>query len=538
LKRLEEKLDSRFAVKVFIIFRIAFLAVMGFSAVILYSFYSEPLSAIAVQLFVMGITFSLISWAALHLLPIHHLSSLAWVQIVWDLLATSYLVRETGDLYSAFALLFTVYILLSAILLRAKGAIITALLSDTLLFVTVLASHGTSIFSNPQAVSRLLFELSLIAFFGGALASLARHRERLSSSLEKTKADLKDLSALYSTIVEHIPTGILCLSSDRSWIRFGNKAAMRILGFDPSGLSLSDTPMKSISLFDARVADETRSELQMNLSGRERTIGYNLSELPDGGILIVFQDLTDIRDLESKMRVREKLASVGQLAAGIAHEIRNPLASLSGSIQLMKFFFDDTSTTEKLMRIVLRETDRLDALIRNFLIYAKPSVLKLEEIQILKFVNELIELIKNQRGKNLAKLEWGLNIDSNLSLRADTQQLKQIFWNLLLNAIDALPRQEGRIEITATEVQKGSDEFVRISVRDSGIGISSSIQEKIFDPFFTTKTEGTGLGLSLVYQMVKAHAGNIGLQSKEGTGTTFWFELLKNGPRNVQVEAA
>jgi len=180
----------------------------------------------------------------------------------------------------------------------------------------------------------------------------------------------------------------------------------------------------------------------------------------------------------------------------------------------------------------------LDALIRNFLIYAKPSVLKLEEIQILKFVNELIELIKNQRGKNLAKLEWGLNIDSNLSLRADTQQLKQIFWNLLLNAIDALPRQEGRIEITATEVQKGSDEFVRISVRDSGIGISSSIQEKIFDPFFTTKTEGTGLGLSLVYQMVKAHAGNIGLQSIEGTGTTFWFELLKNGPRNVQVEAA
>lgn len=526
------KMDYRFAVKAFSAFRIAFLAAMGVSAIILHSFYEEPISPIAVQLFAWGFLFSLVSWVSLKLIPSRYEETLAWAQVLWDLAATSVLVYQTGTLYSAFALLFTVHILLSGILLRARGAIITALASDVFLLGSTLYGMGWQALSNPESLSRLIFEMSLIAFFGGALAYIARHREKLSLSLEKTQADLKDLSALYSTIVEHIPSGIICLGADRKWIRFMNRAGAGILGSDLTGFELSSTPLKNILL------SNERSEIQLSIRNEDRFIGYHASDLPDMGLLVVFQDLTDIRDLESKVRIREKLASVGQLAAGIAHEIRNPLASLSGSIQLMKNDMQPDSNTEKLMKIVLRETDRLDALIKNFLIYAKPSELRIEEIKLNKFIEEIISLIKNQRGKSLESIRWENKIPPHLNLRADFQQLKQIFWNLLLNAVDAVGSRGGSIQISSEELKKENLEWVKILIRDSGVGIPSAIQEKIFDPFFTTKMEGTGLGLSLVYQMVKAHSGSIGLQSQEGSGTTFWLEFLKNGPKNLEVKAA
>jgi two-component system sensor histidine kinase PilS (NtrC family) len=228
-------------------------------------------------------------------------------------------------------------------------------------------------------------------------------------------------------------------------------------------------------------------------------------------------------------------ATVGQLAAGIAHEIRNPLASLSGSIQLMKGELTPSETTDKLMTIILRETDRLDHLLQNFLNYAKPSSLYLQHIRLCDLCNEVVSLIKNSPELKARDVEIEVKINSNLEAECDPKQLRQIFWNLLNNSVQAIIGK-GRIKISAEEIQNDGHPAILFSVEDNGTGISKTALNKIFDPFYTTKATGTGLGLALVYQMVKTHGGRVGVESDEGKGTRIWFEFPKNGRLQADAE--
>lgn len=525
-------IDRRAAAKAMIGFRIAFLLVMLSSAMVLDIFYGDTWSTATVRILVSGLCFSVLSGIAYFKIPTRWVYGLVWAQVVWDIGTTSYLVSETGGLSSGFILQYSIYILLSTILLLSRGALVSSILSGLGYLAVALWSSGWEAILDPHQLSRLLFGISTLSFVGGALAYFARYRERLAATLEATKEQYRDLSDLHSAIIEHSPSGLLCIERESGLVKVMNQSAQRILGRHWLGRSLQGSSLQGFMN-----TGEDRVEGAMTIDGVEKVIGSQTSALPNGDLLVVFQDLTEIRSLESAMRLKEKLASVGQLAAGIAHEIRNPLASLSGSIQLLKNEMPAESGSERLMKIVLRETDRLDALIRNFLIYAKPSELQLDDVHVLKVVDEILELLKNQKLKPLDRVQLRTTISENLSIRCDGTQLKQILWNLVLNAVDAV-KGDGNIEIKGEEFSKAGEPMVRLTISDSGEGIPEGIRSRIFDPFFTTKADGTGLGLSLVYQMVKAHGGQVGVESDLGKGTKFWIEFFVKGPKTAERHAA
>jgi two-component system sensor histidine kinase PilS (NtrC family) len=510
-----------------ILFRLVFLLVMGGSSVVLHVFYKDPITEPIRYILAFGFGFSVLSALVLRWAPVSWRKALVWSQFLFDIAITSYLVRETGALWSGFVPLYSVYLVLSSILLRARGALIVSL-------ATIAAFAGVAIpeaFSTIDTFSRFLFVTSVTLFFGGSLAFLARHRDRLQVSLSQTTEDYAELSQIHSAIVDHIPSGIMYVSRHTLKVTLVNKAAIDILGESWVGRNLKGSSLELL------MQETRRSEFEFDLNGKKKILGYHTTLLPQQNWLIVFQDLSQMKHMENQMQLNEKLASIGRLAAGIAHEIRNPLASLSGSIQLLRADAAPNSEAGRLMDIVLRETDRLDALIRNFLIYAKPAQLNLEVAVLHDVVSEILNLLKAQENLVSKQLQFQTDIANTLTLKCDLGRLRQILWNLVLNAVDA-SEAASKVQIIAKGFDRDQEPWVRVEVSDHGPGISAEKQKRIFDPFFTTKPDGTGLGLALVYQMVKAHGGHLGVESSEGRGARFWFELRKEGPVSGQSVAA
>ncbi|MGA0164445.1 MAG: two-component system sensor histidine kinase NtrB, partial [Bdellovibrionota bacterium] len=236
------------------------------------------------------------------------------------------------------------------------------------------------------------------------------------------------------------------------------------------------------------------------------------------------------RELEKKMRTNEKLASLGEFAAGLAHEIKNPLASVSGSIQMLQGSDSTEDQKFRLMSIIMRETDRLDRLLNDFLNYAKPGQLKLEELSIAEIASEVAALIKNQEQSKEIRFELQMNKD--LKIEADPIKVRQLIWNLLKNAVDAI-HQRGEIVIRLSDL----GEKVRLEIQDSGCGMEKEIQDHVFQPFFTRSQNGTGLGLALVHQVVKEHQGEMGFVSEKDKGTQFWIEFSKKVRSEEKVVA-
>lgn len=502
-------------------FRLAFIAVMGVSSYILHLFYNEPVSNDVLNLIGSGAGFCIISWSVFAVMGERRVQIQLSAQLLWDLGYASTLIAITGGLYSAFTLLYCIYILLSAIALDSKGAIAFSMASAAAVAFISFIQNRTGFINDPNYLSRLIFSSSALLLFGGVVGWLFRNRERLARILEKTTADLRDLSELHTAIVDHVSSGII-YADNTSKVRLMNEAAFKILEKSWVGTDLKSSELST--MFNP----DSRSETKVQTPSGVKILGHHVSQLPDGGYVIVFQNVTDIRALEQKVQLQDKLATVGQLAAGIAHEIRNPLASLSGSIQLMKSEMKTGEATDRLMTIILRETDRLDQLLQNFLNYAKPSSLYLEKVKLLDICNEVIELLQNAPEFQDGKLNIQVKVDRNLEAECDPKQLKQILWNLLKNAAQAITGS-GHIRVKAEEIQGEANGAILFSVEDSGSGIPKSVLNRVFDPFYTTKASGTGLGLALVYQMVKTHGGRIGVESEEGKGTRVWFEFPKIG---------
>ncbi len=236
------------------------------------------------------------------------------------------------------------------------------------------------------------------------------------------------------------------------------------------------------------------------------------------GHVVALEDLTSIRAREEAMRRAEQLAAVGAMAAGLAHELRNPLASMSGSIQLLsegKAFAEDE---QKLMGIVLREADRLNGLVSDFLQFARPSPAQLEPVRLREVITSTLMLFSNDPARRGVEVTTELNGDP--VLLADARQLGQLLWNLLANAADAMPGG-GQVRIGA-RTESGR---VELTVADSGPGIDRDALEHVFEPFYTTKEQGTGLGLAIVHSIVGGHGGQIEVESQEGLGATFRISL-------------
>ena len=250
-------------------------------------------------------------------------------------------------------------------------------------------------------------------------------------------------------------------------------------------------------------------------------IGLGASHLqtPGGsaGVLVTFQDVTDVKRLEHESRIQSRLAAVGEMAAGIAHEIRNPLASMSGSIQILRQELPLSSEQEQLMDIVLRESERLNTTIRSFLAYARPQRFAIARLDLRRALNDTALLLRNS-----AEVREGHTVDldlpaSELWYEADEGQIKQIVWNLATNGLRAMPN--GGKLVVKGEYASLFDGVV-VSVRDEGIGIPPEDIDGLFQPFHGTFAKGSGLGLAIVHRIVSDYSGSIDIASRQGEGTT------------------
>jgi two-component system sensor histidine kinase PilS (NtrC family) len=282
-------------------------------------------------------------------------------------------------------------------------------------------------------------------------------------------------------------------------------------------------------------------------SGQDRRLGLSGSILrsangePDGHV-VIFQDVSDVVRMEAELRRSERLAATGQLAANMAHEIRNPLAAISGSLEMLRDAGApgiDAPQRQRLFEIALREVERLDHLIGDFLAYARPAAAEPTPLAVGPIVEDVVKMFEASRPPGV---QLAMAVPTDCTVRADSRQLRQALWNLVLNAAQAMPHG-GEIRISARRLEEppqgvdpqrrnARDEEVRcveISIADSGVGIASDVLERVFEPFFTTKRAGSGLGLPTVHRIVENHGGSLTLESRRGEGTIVRVRLPDAG---------
>ena len=468
--------------------------------------------------------------------------TVAWAQVVGDVAMAAFLVWLTGGNESIFAFLFTLAVINASILLYRQGALIIAGLSGLAYAGVTLALQMRWVppaapYLTPLQLplARLVFAIAinsgafvLVALLASWLAEQAR---RTGERLTRAEAGFAALSARHEQIVESVASGILTLDSSGR-ITFVNRAGASVLG--RARTELIGRPLREVvpELWEAIEAgggrgSGPRGEVKVRGGDGERYLGFNVSPLgPSEGLVVVFQDLTAMREMEALVRRNERLAALGVVAAGLAHEIRNPLASMSGSIELLRASLPERAEEARLMSIVLRETERLNRLISDFLLFARPAPPKFQPVDLKGAVARTLEVFRNDPVAR--QLEIDAQVPGGLVVRCDEEQLRQILLNLLLNAGQAM---EGRGRVTLSAEVKGGE--AHLLVTDDGPGMDAETARRIFDPFFTTRSEGTGLGLSTVHRLVEGQGGRISVQTAEGAGTTFVVTL----PLAVQADS-
>jgi two-component system, NtrC family, sensor histidine kinase PilS len=475
-----------------------------------------------------------------------HLGWVAHGQIAADVIAATGLVYLTGGAESIFTVLYPLAIVSGAIGLGRRGAALGAAASSVAFCLLawsmqsgIVPPSASELDRVPLAPGRLavVMAANLSAFLlVGALSSfLAEQLQGARSQLQRSETRLEALEAIYSAVVRSIASGILTLGEDGR-ITYLNPAAEHLMGLSdreargqPLAILLPDLAA-SIS----RPRERGRPEVRLRAhDGRDRILGYATAPLAGGasGQVILFQDLTELRQMEEAMRRADRLAVVGGLAAGLAHEIRNPLASMCGSIEILGASAGLDGQERRLMNVVRSEAERLEALVREFLSFARPISPAFEPLDAARAVTETVELFRQEvadRG-----IELLARADAPVWVRADPGQLRQVLWNLLGNAADATARG-GRVEV---RVVRQAGEGV-LEVTDTGHGIADEDLQRIFDPFFTTKERGTGLGLAIVHRIVEAHSGHLSVRSEQGRGSTFRVALPIAAPSQLQVPAA
>lgn len=472
---------------------------------------------------------------------VNNLQLLAYIQTAGDILLISWLVSVTGGIDSGFALLYHVTIISASIILYRRGGYLSASLASILYgglldmqYYSVLG-FTRSLNYTPIQVLYLLF-VNILSFYTVALLSsyLSERLRKTRQELREKSMDFDDLRVIQEHILRSVGSGIVTMNMTgeiTSW----NNAAEQITGyrFDEIRANWKTAFGDSIKgLFghtDDLKARPVRFEGPFTKrDGNRAILGFTASLLKDDtetvrGIILTFQDITRLIEMEEQIRRQERLATVGSLAAGIAHEIRNPLASLSGSIQMLQGELELQGDHKHLMDIVLRETDRLNNIITEFLDYARPRSNQMEPISLASLLEETITLFRNSR-EFRKDIVINCDIPPAIAVTGDAQRLRQVFWNLLINSAQAIDNA-GSITISAASGAGIDADEVTIQILDTGTGIEREHLERIFDPFFTTKSGGTGLGLAIAYRIIEDHNGAIDVKSEVGKGTAVIINL-------------
>ena len=485
----------------------------------------------------------------------------AYIQIAADMIFITALLFITGGINSIFSFLYSISIISASICLFISGGIFAATTASILYAgliwlqkLQIIAPLSLGAFTaTGYEQGQLLFPIiiNIPAFYIVAILSsfLTEQAKKSRQQLQKKQIDLDQLEALNEKIIQNIPSGLLTLNKLRQIVTF-NRAAEEITGY-----SFHQVYLKQIEEFFPTITAALESlPSQPRLSaatgfetgfirkdGESLWLGFSESSIKDSenkkiGSILIFQDLTTFKNMQEHLKRIDRLAAVGRLAAGLAHEVRNPLASISGSIQVLHKSLELANSDSHLMEIIVKESNNLSMLISDFTQYARAEAQNKEEIALKAIADEVVELFRNS-SECLHVLAIHQLIDEQIIVIANRQQIKQIFWNFILNSAQAMAEKPGTITLTAERVKKKSVtasplhsqpapnaheiSWVEIKIADDGCGIKQTELGSIFDPFFTTKDSGIGLGLAIVHKIIQEHDGFISVESREGCGTTF-----------------
>ena len=490
-------------------------------------------------------------YVILHFTP--NLKISLYLQAVGDVLVITGLVYATGGIQSIYAVFYTIVIIYSVIFLGRRGGLIIASACGIFygglldleyygILIPYYASLQNTSFSAGYVFSRIIIYI-LSFYLVAILASFVVERERKTRTLLEEKVTAFDqLDLLHRSIIESIDTGIVTINL-QGRIKSFNRAAEDITGY----ASMEIENINVIEIFPEYGAlreklnrtsdpDARKNRVEMTLQGKSGVslvLGCSVSLLKDNqgkriGDILVFQDLTEIKEMERYLETSRRLAFIGEMAAGLAHEMRNPLASISGSIQMLRKGLRLSSSDERLMQIVLRGKDQLENFMKDFLLLSRPTPGTHEALNMEEIIDDVLAAIRYVPDWR-EQIEFVRSSTNHGEIFASKTEIRQLVWNLVLNAIQAMP-DGGRISIhTRESMLKESLPALEFEISDDGVGISGSDITKIFEPFFTTKDKGTGLGLAIVNRIVDGYQGIIMVDSAPGQGTKFRVRL----PRNI-----
>jgi two-component system sensor histidine kinase PilS (NtrC family) len=460
----------------------------------------------------------------------------ALLQVVTDLALVSLVVHFTGGWDSSLNFLYPLVIIVACILLPKVWAYLTAALAFILYgavldlnfygMVPSFASTHPELKVLEAIIFVNLFAYLAVAYLAGLLATKLR---QVDVQLKDTSGALESLQALHENIIQAISGGLITTGLDGR-ITLLNTAAQRLLGCgnEVVGKRVNELFLDPLpNVRSERVHGEVRFQPANTFRKTFRVIVSPLTVPGRGelGRVYTFDDLTEIRRLEREVRMQDRLAAVGRLAAAIAHEIRNPLTSIAGSVSMLSGAAEMTGEQRQLLQIVTRESERLNNIITDFLAYSRGKQYRFDPVDLMPLLEDTLTLLENR----MMSERTGIHIERDFKVRealalADGDKLKQVFWNFCQNAVRAM-KNGGTLTVT---LEPSGDDW-QINFADTGHGMSPQQTEKIFEPFQSGFDGGTGLGLAIVYQIVQAHEGKVWARSRLGEGTTFVLRLRRLG---------
>lgn len=469
---------------------------------------------------------------------------LAWLIALLDLVIVTAVVASTGGARSMFAFLYVMLVTAACVTLSRTGGLTIAAIASCLYTALVFGRTVfpvTALFEVPEESTAL----EILTMFANAATFLVvaivagGFAERFRSTraeLEAQRKNLENLEAFKDLVFESVGTGLIAIDRDKIITAF-NRTAATITGVAveraigrPWQAVFGDVvsfPVIEAGV-DAGHGAGTRHELTLpRADGPGTPVRMTFSALVDGagdrlGLICACEDLSAIRAMEDRLRHADRLATLGRMSANIAHEIRNPLASLTGAIEVLASQGPAGELRERLANIVLKESARLNAILRDFLEYARPAPLARARVNVCETIDEVLVLLEHRATPGALKVMREL--PTALMWEVDPQQFRQAVWNLCLNAVQAMP-DGGELRVTAHTV----DESLAVRIEDSGHGIGGSDVAHVFEPFFSTKPGGSGLGLALVHRIIKDHGGEVDVESTAGGGSTFTLRIPHHG---------
>ncbi len=483
-------------------------------------------------------------------------------QSVFDVIFVTGIVLLTGGIDSVYSVLYSLVVIYSTLFLGRRGGLSIAALSS-LCYVLIVNSEFAGLFEFlydegivPRGELTRGYILTRVSthvasfFIMALLTSFVVEQERKTKRLLAEKATAFDrLDLLHRSIIESVDTGILTVNLE-GHVRSFNRAAEEISGFtfgEVFNRGVEEIfPGVAAVISPAGPEERKRQRRRFEIvirkkSGASMVLGISESALFEQGVkigsILIFQDLTSFKEMEREGEKNKQLAFIGQMAAGLAHELRTPLQSISGSIQLLRRDLRLDPSDERLMQVILRAKDQMESLVRNFLLMARSNLGRRSETDIGKLVDDVIESLTVGAEWN-ARVDLRKELGRDLRVMGDPAELRQVLWNLMINAIQSMP-EGGTLSVTACpEGGNGTGRAVRIEIGDTGTGIDAAQMEKIWEPFYTTKERGSGLGLAIVRRIVESHGGTVTVQSDASRGTQFRVSLprLATDPATVPGE--